>query len=527
VEEDPNDSSGRSVLCEASRNLGLILAVLGRNGTEDVRYSIAQSRLLLSESPDEIRLAEYLVDSYQILTQLLWRQGQYSEAEDTCRKSIQEIDRLLNRLPVLSKRTLRKLPTFRYRKARAMAHANLARIGRKPEEHLPSTCNWQWKPLVQWPGRILQADLLLHGTLPGEFERQDVLLMVWLDEAWWDETLVKVVAETYRRIQIIILVENELIEEETKQALAAAGVPTDGVRFCHAPTDTMWVRDYGPIVIDTGDGTHQCIAPRRLLDIHRLKDAHASMALSRMLEITVAPAPFLLEGGGLLSNGAGLCIVSAGLLEKNRQFGYPESHVTNAIKRLFGATNVVYLDPLHGEPTGHVDLFATFTSSDTIIIGDYRGTDPVNAPLLDQHARRLAGVKTANGPLKVVRIPMPPRREQYFRTYTNVVFANGTLLLPTYAEAPPELERQALEAYHRLLPGWKVVGIDCSELIVRQGALHCAVVNLHGSAEHKSDIAATDTAPQGLVGHAMPEGMWHPSDAKAISLGKANFVQAD
>jgi agmatine/peptidylarginine deiminase len=497
--EDPDDFSARSVLCEASRNLGLILAMLGRNGTEDVRHSIEQSRLLVSESPEEIRVVEYFVDSQQILAQLLWRQGEYSEAENTCRKSIQEIDRLLERLPVLSRSNLRKLPTLKYRQARAMAQANLARFRRKLEEDLPSVGNWQWKPLVQWPGRILQADFLLRGTLAGEFENQDALLMVWLDEAWCDEILVKMVAETYRRTQIIILVENELIEEETKQALAAADVPTEDVRFCHAPTDTMWVRDYGPIVIDTGDGTHQCIAPRRPLDIHRLNDAHASLAVSRKLGITVAPAPFLLDGGGLLSNGEGLCIVSAGLLEKNRQFGYPESHVTNAIKRLFGAENVVYLDPLHGEPTGHVDLFATFTSSDTIVIGDYQGTDPVNAQLLDRHARRLAGVRTANGPLKVVRIPMPPRREKCFGSYTNVVFANGTLLVPTYAEAPPDLERQAFEVYHRLLPGWRVVGLDCSELIVRQGALHCAVVNLHRSPEYKSDIAVADP------GAAQPE----------------------
>jgi agmatine/peptidylarginine deiminase len=172
--------------------------------------------------------------------------------------------------------------------------------------------------------------------------------------------------------------------------------------------------------------------------------------------------------------------VSTGLLEKNRRAGYSKSHLTDTIERLFGARQVVYLEPLRGEPNGHIDWFATFTSSDTIVIGDYRGTDPVNARLLDQHAERLAGLTTASGPLKVVRIPMPPRGKLYFGgTYTNVVFANGVLLVPSYPEASPELEREAFEVFRRLLPGWRVVGIECPKHIIRQGALHCAAANLY------------------------------------------------
>ena len=194
----------------------------------------------------------------------------------------------------------------------------------------------------------------------------------------------------------------------------------------------------------------------------------------------VVPAPFPLQGGEILSNGAGLCLASTKLLKTSRRLGYPESYVTDTIRRLFGATEVVYLEPLDDEPTGHVDWFATFTSSDTVVLGDYRGTDPVSGPLLDRHAERLAGVTTANGPLEVVRIPMPPHGEQSpGGTYTNVVFANGVLLVPSCPEASPELEREAFDVFRRLLPGWRVVGIECPKLLMRHGALHCAAVNLY------------------------------------------------
>jgi agmatine/peptidylarginine deiminase len=479
--EGPDDCSVRGMLAEATRNLGLIFALLGRDGTAEVRRSVAESRRLASQRPDEIRLAEYLVDTLQILTQLLWRQGRLGEAEDACRESLREIDRLLETFQAFAERDGRLLPTIRYRKAMGMARLNLARLEGKSEADRPSADSWLWRPLCRAPGRILQAHLLLEGALPGEFQRQDALVMAWVDEPWCDPTMVKMVAQTHQHVQIIILVDDQLTEKDATQALEAAGVTPAAVRFCHVPTNSAWVRDYGPLVIDTGDGTRQCVAPYRQLDpLHLLPDdAHAPLALSRVLDMPVVPAPFFLDGGELLSNGEGLCLVSTRLLERNVQAGYAESHVTGTIRRLFGATQVVYLEPLHGEPTGHVDWFATFTAADTIVLGDYRGTDPVNAPLLDRHAERLAGVTTAKGPLKVVRIPMPPRGKQYFGgTYTNVVFANGVLLVPSYPEVPPDIEQEARDVFGRLLPGWKVVGIECSKHLTRHGGLHCAVANL-------------------------------------------------
>ena len=75
-------------------------------------------------------------------------------------------------------------------------------------------------------------------------------------------------------------------------------------------------------------------------------------------------------------------------------------------------------------------------------------------------------------------IPMPPRPDGLWRTYTNVVFANGRLLVPIYPDFSPDLDRQALELYGRLLPEWEIVGIDAGSLIRREGALHCVIMNL-------------------------------------------------
>ena len=44
---------------------------------------------------------------------------------------------------------------------------------------------------------------------------------------------------------------------------------------------------------------------------------------------------------------------------------------TDAFRKVLGAKQVIYLENLFGERNGHVDMFATFTAVDTIVIGEF------------------------------------------------------------------------------------------------------------------------------------------------------------
>ncbi|NND93636.1 MAG: T9SS type A sorting domain-containing protein, partial [Flavobacteriales bacterium] len=79
-------------------------------------------------------------------------------------------------------------------------------------------------------------------------------------------------------------------------------------------------------------------------------------------------------------------------------------------------------------------------------------------------------------PYDVVRIQMPPETGAYpntngdYRTYTNLVFVNKTVLVPVYEE---EFDTPALEILQSELPGYNVVGIECNDIIQLSGAIHC------------------------------------------------------
>jgi agmatine/peptidylarginine deiminase len=127
-------------------------------------------------------------------------------------------------------------------------------------------------------------------------------------------------------------------------------------------------------------------------------------------------------------------------------------------------------------------MFCTFTAPDTVVVArcDER-IDPQNAAILDRNAQRLAEVKTPCGPLKVVRLPMVSARDtQRCLTYTNVIYANGLLLVPSYAGTVREVEEQVQQTYRQLLPGWEIRRIEADALLDAMGSLHCISANLHG-----------------------------------------------
>ena len=77
----------------------------------------------------------------------------------------------------------------------------------------------------------------------------------------------------------------------------------------------------------------------------------------------------------------------------------------------------------------------------------------------------------------IVRIPMPPDQTDryphqggHYRTYTNSIFINKTILVPIYEE---QYDTTALRIYREQLPGYQVVGINCNSIIPSLGALHC------------------------------------------------------
>jgi agmatine/peptidylarginine deiminase len=341
------------------------------------------------------------------------------------------------------------------------------------------------------PADPVAQETITVARLPAEFERQDALLVAANEFITsFPQLYVDIVAGASRRTQVVSLVTGPQQRHVVERLLADRGLPKQTLQFVEAPHDTMWVRDYGPLFVTMADMS-RAIIDADYLQFARPNDDQVPAAVAASFHSNVIHAAIELEGGNLLSNGQGLILTTTEMLMANDDRGRDESAVRQLMREHFGADELVILEPLSGESTGHVDMFAVFTSADTVVVGSYLPEmDPINAELLDRNAARLSEVKLSNGdPLKVERMPMPPHHDNNFRTYTNGIFTNGTLLMPVYPGVDPAGERQAREMFRRLLPGWEIIGIDVTGIIQYGGALHCVSMHVPAPQRPTGEVA--------------------------------------
>ena len=318
-----------------------------------------------------------------------------------------------------------------------------------------------------------------NDCMPADFEKQSAIVLGCNELfPFHPRVLVDLCASLIDKIALIGIVEDEEQRKQVITLLCDWGLPAQLLHFVSLPVKGMWVRDYGPAFVRGRDGAIT-ILDAEYLETDRPEDDKAPSELAALLRLPVSPVPLICEGGNLLSNGQGLCLTTVALANRNVARGYSSQKVTEILSSYYGFRQVVSLKPLMSEPTGHIDMFATFVAPNVVVVGQYDPKiDPVNADVLDENARMLAQTRTSFGPLRVVRIPMPSNRGGIWKTFTNVIYANGTLIMPTYGTSEIEAQKEAVATYQRLLPDWEILGIDATTIIKQRGSLRCVSINI-------------------------------------------------
>jgi agmatine deiminase len=311
---------------------------------------------------------------------------------------------------------------------------------------------------------------------PGEFEDHAALVVGLTDLLeHCPQAAVDLVDALADRIPLIAIVRGE---EQRRQAIVLLtdwGVPAHRLHFVFMPVGS-WMRDFAPSFVRWSDGRVWALDPQYPFASDNPTHDVVPAALASLLRVPRRPVPLALEGGNLLSNGWDLCVCTSALLDVNRHVGheYGPGDLRSVLDQYYGFFRTVLLEPLLGHRTLHADMFVTFVRPDVVVVGacDARD-DAAGAAVLDRNAAALKDATTRSRPLQVERIPMPPYRDGVCRTYTNVIYANGRLLVPHYPAVDPALERRAMETYERLLPGWELVQVNCRDVIRYGGGLRC------------------------------------------------------
>jgi agmatine deiminase len=334
--------------------------------------------------------------------------------------------------------------------------------------------------------------------MPAEWEPHRATWIAWPHhEADWPGKLAamswvfaEIVRILARHEPVEILCASPAAADAAHICLTAHAVRRECVRLHLVPTDRVWLRDSAPTGVHDANGNVVLLNwdfnGWAKYDNWKL-DAEVGSAIARVTGLPrLEPRRndgkrFVLEGGGIETNGRGLLLVTEEWLLSDVQVRNPGLD-RSTYERLFatwlGVGRTIWLgEGCVGDDThGHIDDVARFVAPDTVVVAVER--DPAD----DNHARsvdnlrrlELAAADPAVGPLRIIQLPFPSPvfmfNERLPASYANFYVANGLVVVPTFNDPN---DRVALEILSRLFPGREVVGLHARDLVLGQGTLHC------------------------------------------------------
>lgn len=273
-----------------------------------------------------------------------------------------------------------------------------------------------------------------------------------------------------------------------REELRAAGAPANRVELFDHPTNCPWCRDHGPTFLRHAETGEVAVLDWPFnswggkyppWDL----DDRIPARISEALGLRRFQAPIIGEGGGIDVNGAGdLFVTESVWLNPNRNPGLTRAAADRVFRECLGVERVHWLPGcLAGDDTdGHIDTMVRFVAEDAAVCATARGPDDPNRVTLDRNRARLESVRVSGGrPLRVIPLPQPEpiappagwRVEALPVTYANFLLVNGAVLVPTYRQ--PEHDARAIGILRGAFLGREVEGLDCADLILEGGALHC------------------------------------------------------
>lgn len=257
----------------------------------------------------------------------------------------------------------------------------------------------------------------------------------------------------------------------------------ENLYFLEYETDDTWARDCSALSIQENDEI-------KLLDFvftgwggkfDAKKDNGMSKAIAPNYSSHMQSYDFILEGGGVESNGVGkILTTSECVLNKNRNITLNSIEITQKLASYFGANEILYLNHgyLAGDDTdSHIDTLARFCDENTIMYVKCEDKNDEHYKELKLMEEELQELQKSHG-FTLVALPMTDAMyyddERLPATYANFLFVNGAVIVPTYGVSQDE---EALEIFKNSFKDRDVVGIDCSVLVRQHGSLHCVTMN--------------------------------------------------
>lgn len=320
-----------------------------------------------------------------------------------------------------------------------------------------------------------------------QWEEVEYVVIRWTPE--FQNIQRQIVAAAVEECKVLIATQNQA---SVQSYLTSNGIDLTNVEFLNAPTNSIWIRDYAGNTVYTND-----VGERALVDWiynrprpqdNLLPTYHADYLNIPLYVTDTSPTDLVNTGGNFMSDGMGNAFASELILDEN-DAGNPygvsvksEEQIDQILQDYMGIDSYRKMTVLPYDEIHHIDMHMKLLDEETILVSKY--PDGIaDGPQIEANINYITSTfQTPFGnDYEIKWIPAPPsptgqhpHNGGAYRTYTNAVIINKSILVPTYR---PEVDEEALQIWQNAMPGYRIVPIDVDNsgenLINLSGAIHC------------------------------------------------------
>ena len=301
----------------------------------------------------------------------------------------------------------------------------------------------------------------------GEWEESDALMILWTNKDF-----IKKAAE---KSKAILIADDQSSVGWWERFVKNNAINEENISYIVAPTNSMWIRDYGPWFIL--DGNNEVGLVDTVYNRPRPLDDEFPKYASRKWGLPNYELNIVHTGGNFYADGHGKAFSSTLVYSENRTLSKKE--VDAEMKSFLGIENYVTGKLVPRLTIEHFDTFGKLVAPDTIIWSEFPKGTPYTEDS-ENYYKKLRRLKSPYGtPYKIYRMKMIPRNPDSngrdYRAYINSVIHNKFVFMASYGD---EYDEKAKRVYEAALPGYEVVLVDAKG--TRWGdSIHCRSRNKH------------------------------------------------
>ncbi|MDD4687832.1 MAG: C25 family cysteine peptidase [Candidatus Cloacimonetes bacterium] len=273
-------------------------------------------------------------------------------------------------------------------------------------------------------------------------------------------------------------------QSSANSALQSNGVNMTNVHYINAPSDSYWVRDYGPWTIFDDEGE------MHLVDFNynrpRPNDNAIPTVIANYLETNLYDLDMNHTGGNIMTDGMGKAMSTELVLSENSSLS--QNQINQRFSDYLGISEYqIYTDPT-STYIDHIDCWAKLLDVDKVMIRRVPSGHTQFTAIEASVSQWQAKTSSYGTPYRIFRVDTPNDEP-----YTNAFIMNGKIYVPQMGTAN---DAAALSAYQNAMPGFEVSGYTYASY-ASTDALHCRVNTIFD----EQMISVRHTPPENLMAY--------------------------